>query len=51
MKCGAGVCGACMIDEHRVCKDGPVFTREQINSMKDFGVGRRDACGTFVSFR
>ena len=51
MKCGAGVCGACMCDEHRVCKDGPVFTGEQINRMKDFGNGRRDACGTFVSYR
>lgn len=51
MKCGAGVCGACMINEHRVCKDGPVFTGEQISQLKDFGVGNRDACGTFVSFR
>ena len=51
MKCGCGVCGACMIDEHRVCKDGPVFTREQINGMKDFGTGRRDASGAFISFR
>ena len=51
MKCGCGVCGACMIDEHRVCKDGPVFTREQINGMKDFGTGRRDASGAFISFK
>jgi dihydroorotate dehydrogenase electron transfer subunit len=51
MKCGCGVCGACMINEHRVCKDGPVFTREQINGMSDFGKGRRDASGAFVSFR
>ena len=51
MKCGCGVCGACMIDEHRVCKDGPVFTREQINAMKDFGNGKRDASGAYISFR
>ena len=51
MKCGAGVCGACMIDEHRVCRDGPVFTGEQISHMIEFGTGCRDACGTFVSFR
>lgn len=51
MKCGAGICGACMCDEHRVCKDGPVFTGEQINGMKDFGNGRRDASGAYVSFR
>ena len=40
-----------MCDGHRVCKDGPVFTREQINGMKDFGTGNRDASGTFISFR
>ncbi len=51
MKCGAGICGACMMDSHRVCKDGPVFTGEQISQMKDFGRGGRDATGTFVSFR
>ena len=51
MKCGCGVCGACMINEHRVCRDGPVFTREQINGMSDFGKGRRDASGAFISFR
>lgn len=51
MKCGCGVCGACMVNEKRVCRDGPVFTREEINNMKDFGTGRRDACGTFISFR
>ena len=51
MKCGCGVCGACMIDEHRVCRDGPVFTREQINGMRDFGNGKRDASGAYVSFR
>lgn len=51
MKCGCGVCGACMVDGHRVCKDGPVFTREQINAMKDFGNGRRDASGAYISFR
>lgn len=51
MKCAAGVCGACMIDDLRVCADGPVFTSEQISKLKDFGTGRRDACGTFVSFR
>ena len=51
MKCGCGCCGACMIDHHRVCKDGPVFTGEQISQMKDFGKGNRDASGTFVPFR
>ena len=51
MKCGAGLCGACMVDEMRVCKDGPVFRKKQINKMKDFGNEKRDACGSRVSFR
>ncbi|MDR1404405.1 MAG: dihydroorotate dehydrogenase electron transfer subunit [Candidatus Methanoplasma sp.] len=48
MKCGAGVCGCCVIDDMRVCKDGPVFTREQISQMKDFGMLSRDECGRAV---
>ena len=48
MKCGAGVCGCCMMDDMRVCKDGPVFTKEQISKMKDFGVSKRDECGRLV---
>jgi len=50
MKCGAGVCGCCMIDDMRVCRDGPVFTKEQISNMKDFGVLKRDECGRRVRF-
>ncbi len=33
MKCGIGICGRCNIGEKFVCKDGPVFTLEQLNSM------------------
>ncbi len=51
MKCGAGVCGCCAIDEHRVCKDGPVFTRDQISQMKEFNNAKRDECGCLVKFR
>lgn len=51
MKCGAGVCGCCVMDGLRVCRDGPVFTKEQISGMKDFGVRNRDACGRIVNFR
>lgn len=51
MKCGAGVCGCCVIDGLRVCRDGPVFTGRQISSMKDFGVQNRDACGRIVMFK
>ncbi len=48
MKCGAGVCGCCVIDGLRVCKDGPVFSSSQIPDLKDFGTVRRDACGRII---
>ena len=31
MKCGIGMCGRCNIGKELVCKDGPVFTLEQLN--------------------
>jgi len=31
MKCGIGMCGRCNIGRELVCKDGPVFTLDQIN--------------------
>ena len=51
MKCGAGVCGCCVMDDKRICKDGPVFTKSQISQLAEFGVSRRDACGRVVKFR
>ncbi len=51
MKCGAGVCGCCVMDDKRICKDGPVFTRDQIAQLTEFGVSRRDPCGRVVKFR
>ena len=51
MKCGAGVCGCCVMDGQRVCKDGPVFNKSQIAQLKDFGVQKRDECGRVVKFR
>ncbi|MBN1788244.1 MAG: FAD/NAD(P)-binding protein [Sedimentisphaerales bacterium] len=30
MSCGIGMCGHCMIGKYYVCKDGPVFTYDQI---------------------
>jgi len=32
MSCGVGKCGHCMIGKYYVCKDGPVFTYEQIKN-------------------
>lgn len=51
MKCGCGICGSCMIDDKRVCADGPVFTCEEISRIKDFGRAKREPCGTRVLFR
>ena len=33
MKCGIGKCGRCNIGGKYVCKDGPVFTREELRSL------------------
>jgi len=33
MKCGLGKCGRCNIGSHYVCKDGPVFTYEELKEM------------------
>ena len=35
MRCGIGICGSCMIGKYRVCKDGPVFTSQQLREVKD----------------
>jgi sulfhydrogenase subunit gamma (sulfur reductase) len=35
MKCGVGTCGRCNIGSVYVCKDGPVFTLEQIEALPD----------------
>ncbi|MFO7795024.1 MAG: dihydroorotate dehydrogenase electron transfer subunit [Promethearchaeia archaeon] len=40
MKCGVGLCGSCCIGEENditVCKDGPIFTRDQLNQFPQFG--------------
>ena len=46
MKCGIGVCGSCCIDPEglRVCRDGPVFSGEQLKR-SEFGHYSRDASG------
>ncbi len=33
MKCGVGLCGRCNIGNRYVCKDGPVFTLEEIQEL------------------
>lgn len=33
MKCGVGKCGRCNVGKLYVCKDGPVFTKAQLNDI------------------
>ena len=37
MKCAVGLCGQCCLDEWLVCRDGPVFSSEQLLKSKEFG--------------
>jgi dihydroorotate dehydrogenase electron transfer subunit len=49
MRCAIGLCGSCVIGKYRVCKDGPVFTTEQLRSVVDeFGMMQRDFTGKIV---
>ncbi len=36
MRCGFGVCGACVCGSRLVCADGPVFGSDSLRTMKDF---------------
>ncbi len=36
MRCGFGVCGACVCGDRVVCKDGPVFGSKTLRTMEDF---------------
>jgi dihydroorotate dehydrogenase electron transfer subunit len=49
MRCAIGICGSCVLGGFRVCVDGPVFTREQLQQVKkEFGRFRLDFNGTRV---
>lgn len=48
MKCGVGLCGSCVIDGVRVCREGPVFSSSELRAMKEFGSSKRDECGCSV---
>jgi len=42
MRCAIGICGTCVIGKFRVCRDGPVFTGEQLSEVKEeFGHFKR----------
>jgi len=41
VRCGIGLCGSCAIGKYRVCRDGPVFSSEQLREIKDeFGFSK-----------
>lgn len=48
MYCGLGLCGHCALDGYLVCKDGPVFTSEELKDVRDFGVRKVDETGRKV---
>ena len=52
MKCGLGICGQCCMDDTgwRVCVEGPVFDRNQLSKLSEFGKYRRDASGSIVEY-
>jgi dihydroorotate dehydrogenase electron transfer subunit len=47
MKCALGICGQCCVDDvgWRICVEGPVFWKDQIRLIKEFGEYHRDASG------
>ena len=51
MGCGFGICGSCAIGEFLVCKDGPVFTGEQLRKTRQFGESAMLKSGKAVSIK
>jgi|YelNatPaOPRAMG01_1025707.scaffolds.fasta_scaffold12368_3 dihydroorotate dehydrogenase electron transfer subunit len=37
MKCGIGVCDSCSIDGFQLCRDGSIFSIEELREMTEFG--------------
>lgn len=45
MKCGAGLCGSCVVDGRRVCAEGPIFAGSDLLGSAEFGRSKRDDAG------
>lgn len=46
MRCAIGLCGSCVVGRYRVCRDGPVFTAEQLREIaSEFGMSKRNFDG------
>lgn len=52
MKCGFGICGQCCVDNLgiRVCKEGPVMSKEIVKQVFEFNKYKREASGKKVPF-
>lgn len=52
MKCGFGVCGQCVVDGLgiRICKEGPILSKEIVKKIPDFGYYKRDASGKKINY-
>jgi len=52
MRCAIGLCGTCVIGKFRVCRDGPVFSSQQLREVKDeFGRLKRGFDGKRILFK
>lgn len=47
MKCGIGICGSCALGAKRICKEGPVFTGEELKDT-EFGKMKLDKSGAEI---
>ena len=49
MRCAIGICGSCVIGKFRVCRDGPVFSLNQLREVREeFGRFGRGSTGKRV---
>ncbi len=51
MVCGIGICGQCLCSDMLVCKDGPVFKKEELARLEDFGSSAMLKNGKKVSLK
>jgi dihydroorotate dehydrogenase electron transfer subunit len=53
MRCGNGLCGLCAMDPGGllVCKDGPVFATDRLDTLTEFGNYTRDFSGKKIFFK
>jgi dihydroorotate dehydrogenase electron transfer subunit len=50
MKCGIGICDSCSINGIRVCKDGTIFSMDEVLKMSEFGLYKRNEAGKIELF-